>query len=64
MQGNVAIFEKFLSVVEKTEELAKKLKTSILDQLQSLEIEFQLYFCELNEEQNAFYEIRSLPLWL
>jgi len=34
------MFEK-LSIVENTEELAKNLKTSIIDHLQSLEIELQ-----------------------
>jgi len=34
------MFEK-LSIVEKTEELAMTLKTSIIDHLHSLEIEFQ-----------------------
>jgi len=35
------MFEKLSNVVEKTEELAKNLKTSVIDHLQSLETEFQ-----------------------
>jgi len=35
------MLEKFSSVVEKTDELAKNLKTSIIDHLESLENEFQ-----------------------
>jgi len=35
------MLEKLSSVVEKTEEHAKNLKTSIIDHLQYLEIEFQ-----------------------
>ena len=58
MQGNVAMFEKSSSVVEKTEERGESLKTSITDHLQSFEIEFQRYFSELKEEaaliQNPF----------
>ena len=57
------MLEKLSSVVEKTEEHAKNLKTSIIDHLQYLEIEFQWYFSELKEEGD-FYEIRSLSLWL
>jgi len=41
MQGNVAVFEKLSSVVEKTEERDESLKTFIIDHLHSLEIEFQ-----------------------
>ena len=46
--------EKLSSVVEKTEELAKNLKTSVINHLQSLEIEFQWYFPEQEEEEDAF----------
>jgi len=35
------MFEKLSNGVEKTEELAKNLKTSVIDHLQSLETEFQ-----------------------
>jgi len=35
------MLEKLSRVVEKTEELAKNFKTSVIDHLQSLEIEFQ-----------------------
>ena len=35
------MLEKLLNVVEKTDELAKNLKTSVKDHLQSLEIECQ-----------------------
>jgi len=35
------MFEKLSNVVEKTEEFAKNLKTSIIDHLQSLETGFQ-----------------------
>jgi len=48
------VLEKLSSVVEKTEELAKNLKTSVIDHLQSLEIEFQQYFPEQEEEEDAF----------
>ena len=51
MQGNVAVFEKLSSVVEKTEERDESLKTFIIDHLHSLEIEFQWYFPELKEEE-------------
>jgi len=48
------MFEKLSSVVEKTEERGESLTTSIItDHLQSLEIEFQRYFSELNEEEDA-----------
>jgi len=36
MKGNVAMFEKLSSVVEKTEERDESLKTSTIDHLQSL----------------------------
>jgi len=48
------MFEKLSNVVEKTEELAKNLKTSVIDHLQSLETEFQWYFSELKKEEDAF----------
>jgi len=48
------MLEKLSSVLEKTEEHAKNLKTSIIDHLQSFEIEFQWYFSELKEEEDAF----------
>ena len=41
MQGNVVMFEKLSSVVEKTEERDESLKIFILGYLHSLEIEFQ-----------------------
>jgi len=41
------------SVVEKTEELHENLKTSKIDHLQSFEIEFQLYYSDLKEEEEA-----------
>jgi len=41
MQGNVVMFEKLLSVVEKTEERDEILKTFTIRYLHSLEIEFQ-----------------------
>ena len=41
MQGNVVMFEKLSSVVEKTEERDESLKTFIIGYLHSLEIEFQ-----------------------
>ena len=47
---NVAMFEKLSSIVEKSKELAKNLKISTIDHLQSLEIEFHWYFSELKEE--------------
>jgi len=47
------MFEKLSNVVEKTEEFAKNLKTSIIDHLQSLETGFQCYFSELKEEEDA-----------
>jgi len=53
MQGNVGMFEKLSSAVEKTEERDGSLKTSIIDDLQSLEIEFQRYFRELKQEEAA-----------
>jgi len=48
------MLEKLSRVVEKTEELAKNFKTSVIDHLQSLEIEFQWYFSEQKEEEDAF----------
>ena len=48
------MFEKLSNVVEKTEERAKNLKTSVIDHLQSLETEFQWYFSQLKEEEDAF----------
>ena len=53
MQGNVVMFEKLSSVVEKTEERDESLKTFIIGYLHSLEIEFQWYFPELKEEETA-----------
>ena len=47
MQGNVTMFEKLSSVVEKNEELDEGLKTSVRDHLQCLEIESQQFFPEL-----------------
>ena len=44
------MLEKLSNVVEKTDEFAKNLKTSVIDHLQSLEIECQWYFSELKEE--------------
>jgi len=41
------------SAEEKTDELDERLKTSIRDHLQSLEIKFQQYFPELTEEVAA-----------
>jgi len=41
------------SVIEKTEERGESLKTTILDHLQSLEMEFQRYFSERKEEEDA-----------
>ena len=41
MQGNVVMFEKLSSVVEKTEERDESFKTFIIGYLHSLEIEFQ-----------------------
>ena len=53
MQGNFVMFEKLLSVVEKTEERDEILKTFTIRYLHSLEIEFQWYFPELKEEETA-----------
>jgi len=53
---NVVIFEKLSSIVEKTKELAKNLKISIIDHLQSFEIEFQWYFSDLKNEEDAFLQ--------
>jgi len=47
MQGNVAILEKLSSVVEKTVERDESMKASILDHLQSIEMELQRYFYKL-----------------
>jgi len=44
------MLEKLSNVVEKSDELAKNLKTYIIDHLQSLDIECQWYFSELMEE--------------
>jgi len=53
MQENLAMFEKFLRVVDKTEERDDSLKTSIIDHLHSFEIEFQRYFHKFKEEEAA-----------
>ena len=54
MQGNVAILEKLSSVVEKTVERDESMKTSIIDHLQSIEMELQRYFSELKKQEAAF----------
>ena len=48
------MFEKLSNAVEKTEELAKNLKTSVIDHLPSLETVFQWYLSELKKEEDAF----------
>ena len=53
MQGNVAMLEELSSVVEKTEERDESLRSSIVDPLQSIEIEFQRYFPELKKKEAA-----------
>ena len=53
MQWNVAVLEKFSSVVEEGEEHDESLKTSTVEHIQSLRIEFQPHFPESMEEETA-----------